>query len=89
MPVIRDEHNNQPYIPGSSLKGKMRSQAEKWIGAPQNTTIHKGKEDGTGKVEIHTAKSAEEYTKYWVNPLFGVTGDAGDWDKCAKSLDRS
>lgn len=79
MPVIRDEHNNQPYIPGSSLKGKMRSQAEKWTGAPQNTTIHKGKEDGTGKVEIHTAKSAEEYAKYWVNPLFGVTGDAGDW----------
>ncbi len=79
MPVIRDERTNQPYIPGSSLKGKMRSQAEKWTGAPQNTTINKGKPDGTGKVEMHTAKSAQEYATYWVNPLFGVTGDNGDW----------
>ena len=79
MPVIRNERNNQPYIPGSSLKGKMRSQCEKWTGAPQNTTIHKGKEDGTGSVSLHTAKSAAEYEEFWVNPLFGVTGDAGEW----------
>ena len=86
MPVIRNERTNQPYIPGSSLKGKMRSQCEKWTGAPQNTTINKGKENGVGKVEIHTAKSGEEYQRYWVNPLFGVTGDTGDWVKTPNRL---
>ncbi len=79
LPVIRDERTNQPYIPGSSLKGKMRSLSEKLTGAPQNTTIHKGKADGSGKVELHTAKSKEEYVTYWVNPLFGIMGDAGEW----------
>jgi CRISPR-associated protein Csm3 len=28
-PVMRDALSNQPYIPGSSLKGKLRSLAEK------------------------------------------------------------
>lgn len=79
MPVIRDVRTNQPYIPGSSLKGKMRSQSEKLLNAPQNTIINKGKPDGSGRVEMHTAKTREEYLAYWVNPLFGVTGDAGDW----------
>jgi len=79
MPVIRDTRTNQPYIPGSSLKGKMRSQSEKLLNAPQNTEINRGKPDGGGRVAMHTAKSKEEYQTYWVNPLFGVTGDAGDW----------
>jgi len=81
MPVIRNLRNGQPYIPGSSLKGKMRSLSEKYTGAPQNIPIHKGDKDGNKKVRIHIAKSAEEYQKYWVNPIFGVTGDAGSWVK--------
>lgn len=31
-PIIRDPLSNQPYIPGSSLKGKMRSLLEKNLG---------------------------------------------------------
>lgn len=31
--VIRNPFNNQPYIPGSSLKGKMRSLTERLMGA--------------------------------------------------------
>ncbi len=77
MPVIRNAVNGEPYIPGSSLKGKLRSLSEKLTGAPQNTTINKGKNDGTGKVEMHTAKTADQYKLYWVNPIYGVTGDAG------------
>lgn len=72
MPVIRNLLNGHPYIPGSSLKGKMRSLSEKYTGAPQ-------KGDGSKRVRIHTAESAEEYQKYWVNPIFGVPGDAGSW----------
>jgi CRISPR-associated protein Csm3 len=68
MPVIRDERTNQPYIPGSSLKGKMRSLSEKWTGAPHNRKIGKD-------VCIHVAETETEYQTYWVNPLFGVPGE--------------
>jgi CRISPR-associated protein Csm3 len=67
MPVIRDAVTNRPYIPGSSLKGKMRSLAEKLTGAPQNQPIGKD-------VNIHIAKSRQEYERFWVNPVFGVPG---------------
>ncbi len=70
-PVIRDALTGRPYIPGSSLKGKMRSLAEKLTGAPQNKPI--------AKVTIHTAKTAEEYHKYWVNPIYGVPAEI-DYD---------
>ncbi len=79
LPVIRNRRNNQPYIPGSSLKGKMRSLSEKLTNAPQNFTVNPGGPGGKGKVEIHTAKSEADYQKYWVNPIFGVTGDGGEW----------
>lgn len=40
--VMRDLLTNQPYIPGSSLRGKLRSLAEKSeISAKQNTKINK------------------------------------------------
>ncbi len=68
LPVIRDARSNRPYIPGSSLKGKMRSQAEKLTQAPQNRPIGRG-------VRIHVAESSEEYARYWVNPIFGVPGE--------------
>ncbi len=82
LPVIRNRRTNEPYIPGSSLKGKMRSLSEKFTGAPQNFEVQKG------KVRIHVAhdekdkpgKPDYENTKYgWINKVFGVTGDAGDW----------
>jgi CRISPR-associated protein Csm3 len=84
LPVIREAVSGRPYIPGSSLKGKMRSLAEKLTGAPQNRDI--------GQVTIHVAggdrrqyRSDEEYQRagrkqydaYWVNPVFGVPGEIG------------
>ncbi len=68
MPVIRDLVTGRPYIPGSSLKGKMRSLAEKVTGAPQNRSIGRD-------VRIHVAENRDEYDRYWVNPLFGVPGE--------------
>lgn len=38
-PVIRDPLTKRPYIPGSSLRGKMRSQLEKFLGLDQNKPI--------------------------------------------------
>ncbi len=86
LPVIRNVTNGRPYIPGSSLKGKMRSLSEKLTGAPQNTVINPGKSDGSGRVSIHTAQSELDYNQYWVNPIFGVTGDAGSWAKYPNRL---
>ena len=40
--VIRDPLTDKPYIPGSSLRGKMRSLWEKYHGLPQNFEIQKG-----------------------------------------------
>lgn len=37
--VIRNPHNNQPYIPGSSLKGKMRSLLEWRSGAVRSEPL--------------------------------------------------
>jgi len=68
MPVIRNPVTGQPYIPGSSLKGKMRSLSEKVTGAPQNRSIGKD-------VRIHVAENRDQYDRYWVNPLFGVPGE--------------
>ncbi|MEN6299817.1 MAG: type III-A CRISPR-associated RAMP protein Csm3, partial [Anaerolineaceae bacterium] len=42
---------------------------EKYTGAPQNQPVGKG-------VRMHVAKSMEDYKNYWVNPIFGITGDA-------------
>ena len=41
-PVLRDPITNVPYIPGSSLKGKMRSLLEKEIGVLKYKTDDKG-----------------------------------------------
>lgn len=72
LPVIREQLTGKPYIPGSSLKGKMRSLAEKLTGAPQNQSIGKD-------VKIHVAKSESDYEKYWVNPIFGIAPADGNY----------
>jgi CRISPR-associated protein Csm3 len=97
MPVIRDAVTGRPYIPGSSLKGKMRSLAEKVTGAPQNKSIGKD-------VTIHVAEDRAQYDRYWVNPLFGIPGevkfdvpapnrlivrDVPLWDKKSLSLENA
>lgn len=67
--VVRDPLTSRPYIPGSSLRGKMRSLAEKISGAPQNQPIGRD-------VNIHVAKTRQDYTDYWVNPVFGVPAES-------------
>lgn len=67
LPVIREAVSGRPYIPGSSLKGKMRSLAEKVTGAPQNRSV--------GQIRMHVARDREQYDRYWVNPVFGVPGE--------------
>ncbi|MBN1429326.1 MAG: type III-A CRISPR-associated RAMP protein Csm3 [Anaerolineae bacterium] len=70
--VLRDILTNQPYIPGSSLRGKMRSLAEKTLGAPQNKNMGSG-------VRIHSAETRPDYDQFWVNPVFGIPAEV-DYD---------
>lgn len=63
-PVISNALTNQPYIPGSSLKGKMRSLLEKNDGRPQNQNI--------GGAYIHSCKTKDAYEKCDVCQIYGV-----------------
>jgi CRISPR-associated protein Csm3 len=70
--VIRNALDKRPYIPGSSLRGKMRSQTEKILGARQNNHI--------GQVTIHTCKTKDEYLANGGCPVchvFGVPAELG------------
>jgi len=66
--IIRDPLSNRPYIPGSSLKGKMRSQMEKFHGLAQNRRIG-------SKVKIHTCDSASSYAGCAVCHIYGLPGE--------------
>lgn len=65
--VIRNPLTNQPYIPGSSLRGKTRSLLEKYKGLKQNQRIGQG--------YIHSCDNAEVYPNCPVCQIFGVPGE--------------
>jgi CRISPR-associated protein Csm3 len=67
-PIIRDPLTNRPYVPGSSLRGKMRSLTEKMTGRLQNFRIGKG-------VHVHVCEKRGDYDACPVCPIFGVPGD--------------
>ena len=68
-PVIRDPLTTQPYIPGSSIKGKLRSLAEKRGGLPQNFRIGQD-------VYVHTCEREQDYTACPVCPALGIPADS-------------
>ena len=65
--VIRDPLTNRPYIPGSSLRGKVRSLLEKYRGLPQNQRI--------GQTFIHTCETRDDYAGCDICQVFGVPGE--------------
>ena len=66
-PVIRDTLTGRPYIPGSSVRGKMRSLWEKMTGVRQNWPIGKG-------VKIHVCEKRPDYERCPVCQIYGVPG---------------
>ena len=64
-PVIRDPLTSRPYVPGSSLRGKMRSLTEKAYGCVQNTSIGRD-------VYVHVCDDPDRYRICPVCPIFGV-----------------
>jgi CRISPR-associated protein Csm3 len=72
-PIIRHPVTRQPYIPGSSLRGKLRSLLERHHGKPQNKLIR----EEPPRVCIHECDDEEFYENCDVCNIFGITpGDA-------------
>ncbi|MFN8493518.1 MAG: type III-A CRISPR-associated RAMP protein Csm3 [Caldilineaceae bacterium] len=84
-PVIRDPLTNQPYLPGSSVRGKMRSLTERIYGREQNQSIGQGvrihtllskdKKFQAQNGEVDLAKYHEAFRADETVSIFGVTGD--------------
>lgn len=66
--VIRHPHTQAPYIPGSSLKGKMRSLLEWRSGAVQ--------EEALGWRDYQSAAPSVKAEVKRILQLFGISGDA-------------
>lgn len=73
LPVVRDPISREPYIPGSSLKGKMRSLLEKALKKTPQRNI------GTGMnpIYIHVCNDFNEAINCELCRLFGSTGKDG------------
>jgi CRISPR-associated protein Csm3 len=63
--VVRDPLSDQPYIPGSSLRGKMRSLSEKFQQKEQNWPLQQG-------VSIHICKDQDAYAACDVCRIYGI-----------------
>jgi CRISPR-associated protein Csm3 len=66
--VMRDTLTNEPYIPGSSLKGKMRSLAEKREPGLRMEWPRRS------EAQFHVCTTAEAYEKCPVCRIYGVPG---------------
>ena len=80
LPIIKDSGNNLPYIPGSSLKGKLRSTLEKFGKRTRNEKEEKlsfNRNIGTRRntVFIHCCEDIKYALKCDVCRVFGSSGD--------------
>lgn len=65
-PIIKNMLTSEPYIPGSSLRGKMRSLTEKYTGASLQ---------GNAPFRLHTAKTEQEYQASPIANIYGVSAE--------------
>ncbi|MHA1337657.1 MAG: type III-A CRISPR-associated RAMP protein Csm3, partial [Promethearchaeota archaeon] len=65
-PIIRNPITNEPYIPGSSLKGKLRSLLTLFLGKELNNQVSKKPE-----IWIHQCKTESEYNECPICNIFG------------------
>ncbi len=79
-PVVRDPITREPYIPGSSIKGKLRSLLEKAF-APQIGIVGEQNRRNIGternKVWIHVCDDAKKALECPICRIFGSTGKDG------------
>jgi CRISPR-associated protein Csm3 len=72
--VITDPEG-KPYIPGSSLKGKMRSLIEKTEASKRPNFWNKDK-DRDGKIDSHECDKDDDYNQCAVCKIWGILGGA-------------
>lgn len=77
LPVIRNAVNQEPYIPGSSLKGKMRSLWEKAQGVSCEYPVALNKAQPNKDVHIHACVTQTAYVDCPVCQIFGTLGQSG------------
>ena len=75
--VVRDSMTRRPYIPGSSLKGSLRSLMERSEGKPFNNRV--------ANSWIHMCKELKDFEKCSVCRVFGVTADSIQLPEAAES----
>ena len=64
-PIIRNAFNRQPYIPGSSLRGKMRGLLDRHFNNDLNKRVGRD-------VRVHECQTPEDYNVCPVCQVFGV-----------------
>jgi CRISPR-associated protein Csm3 len=87
-PVIRDPLSNQPYLPGSSLKGKLRSILERLHQKPLNRSgAGVSRYESDDLVDGYTAIGNDRFIAYQgartcpISRIFGSTGGTKCWIK--------
>jgi CRISPR-associated protein Csm3 len=80
LPIIRDSGNNLPYIPGSSLKGKLRSTLEKFgerfkDGKKEKLFFNRNIGTFRNKLFIHCCEDIKYAMHCDVCRIFGSSGD--------------
>ncbi len=82
-PVIRHPVTREPYIPGSSLRGKMRALLERHLGLQANKFIQRREP----VVRVHECEEEDHYLNCPSCQIFGVTpGDQrANWTKLRPS----
>lgn len=64
-PIIRNAFNRQPYIPGSSLRGKMRGLLDRYFNKDLNKRVGRD-------VHVHECETPNDYNTCPVCRVFGV-----------------
>ena len=67
-PVIRNPLTREPYIPGSSLRGKMRSLLDRHLDRPLNKFIRRNRP----QVRVHECDQLADYNDCSVCQVFGI-----------------
>ncbi len=74
-PIIRHPATREPYIPGSSLRGKMRSLLDRHFGNEANKQIQRREP----VVRVHECEDEREYGHCPVCQIFGVSPSNQGW----------
>ncbi len=80
LAVIRDAVSNEPYIPGSSLKGKMRSLLERKIAGEKSDPRFFNRNIGRPNypINIHACEDKESAFNCPICRVFGTSAGKGD-----------